>query len=190
MYYNPGMPSPSFQGQLLLASSRLVDPNFARSIVLMISHGKEGALGLVLNRPLEMTVKEACEQVLETTCDIEDPLHQGGPCEGPLMVLHTKPTAVQLEPEVVPGIHFTTDREKIEALLHDEEIAAKYFVGYSGWGPGQLETEIESGSWIRTAATKELIFDEKTDQWSRLMTASTLGQNIRPEQIPDDPSLN
>jgi putative transcriptional regulator len=184
------MANRSFQGQLLLASSRLADPNFARAVVLMISHGEEGSLGLVLNRPLEMTVKEACEQVLETTCDVEGTLHQGGPCEGPLMVLHTQMPALTVEPEVVPGVHFTTDREKIESLLRDAEITAKYFVGYSGWGPGQLEAEIEIGSWIRAGACKEQIFDEKTDQWSRLMTASTLGQNIRPEQIPDDPSMN
>jgi len=184
------MATGSFQGQLLLASSRLVDPNFARAVVLMVSHGEEGSLGLVLNRPLEMTVKEACEQVLETTCNIDGPLHQGGPCEGPLMVLHTQTAASGLEPEIVPGIHFTTDRGIIESLLNDADVTAKYFVGYSGWGPGQLEAEIEIGSWIRANANKELIFDDKTDQWARLMTASTLGQNIRPEQIPDDPSMN
>jgi putative transcriptional regulator len=184
------MASPSFQGQLLLASSRLADPNFARAVVLMVSHSEEGSLGLVLNRPLEMTVKEACEQALETTCDIDDALHQGGPCEGPLMVLHTQNAELKEETEVLPGVHFTTDREKIESLLRDADITAKYFVGYSGWGPGQLEAEIEVGSWIRAAASKEQIFGEKGDQWSRLMTASTLGQNIRPEQIPDDPSMN
>jgi putative transcriptional regulator len=184
------MATRSLQGHLLLASSRLVDPNFARAIVLMVSHGDEGALGLVLNRPLEMTVKEACEQVLETTCDIEGTLFQGGPCEGPLMVLHTKGSAIKMEAEVIPGVHFTTDRERIESLLRDGELTAKYFVGYSGWGPGQLEAEIETGSWIQAAACKQHIFDEKADQWSRLMTASTLGQNIRPEQIPDDPSMN
>jgi putative transcriptional regulator len=184
------MATRSYQGQLLLASSRLTDPNFARAVVLMISHGEQGSLGLVLNRPLEMTVKEACEQVLETTCDIDDCLHQGGPCEGPLMVLYTQSTDLKTESQVIPGIHFTTDREKIEALLGDPDITAKYFVGYSGWGPGQLEAEVELGSWISAAASRERIFDRKTDQWSRLMTASTLGQNIRPEQIPDDPSMN
>jgi len=180
----------SYQGQILLASSRLVDPNFSRAIVLMISHSEEGSLGLVLNRRLEMTVKEACEQVLETTCDIKDALHQGGPCEGPLMVLYTQTPSLTLEPEVIPGIQFTTDRERIETLLKAADLTAKFFVGYSGWGPGQLEAEIEVGSWIPAAASKEFIFDEKSDQWSRLMTASTLGQNIRPEQIPDDPSMN
>jgi putative transcriptional regulator len=184
------MANPSFQGQLLLASSRLADPNFARVVVLMISHGEEGSLGLVLNRPLEMTVKEACEQVLETSCDVDGTLFQGGPCEGPLMVLHTQTSAFKADPEVVPGVLFTTDREKIESLLRDADGEAKYFVGYSGWGAGQLEAEIETGSWILAAASQRLIFDENPEQWSRLMTASTLGQNIRPEQIPDDPSMN
>jgi putative transcriptional regulator len=136
----------SFKGQLLLSSSRLVDPNFARAIVFMISHSDEGSLGLVLNRPLEMTVKEACEQVLETTCDVHGTLYQGGPCEGPLMVLHTPTAGLSAEVEVVPGVCFTTDREKIESLLVDADVTAKYFVGYSGWGAGQLEAEIETGS--------------------------------------------
>jgi putative transcriptional regulator len=93
-------------------------------------------------------------------------------------------------PRIVPGVHFTTDRSQIETILCDPHITAKYFVGYSGWGPGQLEEEIESGSWIRAAGSKERIFDTNPDQWSRVTTASTLGQNIRPEQIPDDPSMN
>jgi putative transcriptional regulator len=180
----------SYQGQLLLASSRLADPNFARAVVLMVTHGDEGSLGLVLNRPLELTVKEACEQVLETDCDVEGNLYQGGPCEGPLMVLHTMPLEASTDPEVVPGVHFTTDRGRIEMLLHHCDVCSRFFVGYSGWGPGQLEKEIELGSWVRAQAGKEHIFDAKPDQWSRLMTASTFGQNLRVEQMPDDPSMN
>jgi putative transcriptional regulator len=182
--------SGSCKGQLLLSSSRLADPNFARSVVLMISHTEEGALGLVLNRPLEMTVQEACEQALEIECEVEGTLFQGGPVEGPLMVLHTDSASGSADQEVITGVHFTTDRERIEWLLREAEVQAKYFVGYSGWGPGQLEAEIESGSWIRATARKEQIFEAKVDQWSRLMTASTLGPNVRPEQIPDDPSMN
>jgi putative transcriptional regulator len=58
----------SLAGQLLLASRRLADPNFYRTVILMVQHGEDGALGLILNRPLEMTVKQACDDSLEVNC--------------------------------------------------------------------------------------------------------------------------
>jgi putative transcriptional regulator len=78
----------SLRGQLLLASRRLADPNFFHAVVLMVQHGEDGALGLVINRPLEVTIKQACDDSLEMVCETEGILHQGGPCQGPLMVLH------------------------------------------------------------------------------------------------------
>src|SRR5580698_10070881 len=75
----------SLKGQLLLASARLQDPNFLRSVVFLVQHGEEGALGLILNRPLETTVRQVCEQVSAASCAIEGQMHQGGPCEGLLM---------------------------------------------------------------------------------------------------------
>src|SRR3982751_5237695 len=101
----------SLKGHLLISSPRLMDPNFVRTVVLMVQHGEEGALGLILNRPLQATVRDVCEKVLETPCEIEAPLHQGGPCEGPLMVLHTDADGgIGGEVEVMPGVHFTAER--------------------------------------------------------------------------------
>jgi putative transcriptional regulator len=182
------VPEVLVQGQLLVASSRLMDPNFVRTVILLVRHGEDGSLGLVLNRPLEMTVREACDKVLETPCNAEGSLFQGGPCEGPLMAIHTRRKSS--EQEVLPGLHFTTDREKMENLLEAGGVRAKYFVGYSGWGPGQLEAEMETGSWITAPADAARVFDDNEEQWSRLMTELTLGKHIRPELIPDDPSVN
>ena len=128
----------SLQGQLLIASPRLVDPNFVRSIVVMVQHNDDGALGLIVNRPLQTTIKEVCEKALDIPCEIEAALHQGGPCEGPLMVVHTNET--QSDIEVFPGVYFTTDREKIEWLMNHNDGAIKFFVGYAGWAAGQLLT--------------------------------------------------
>src|SRR4051812_22214559 len=95
----------SLQGQILVASPKLVDPNFFHTVVLMVQHNDEGALGLVLNRPLQTTVKEMWEQVDEgTKCGVEGALHQGGPCEGALMVVHGEETCA--ESEVTGGIYF------------------------------------------------------------------------------------
>ena len=179
---------PSLQGKLLIASQALMDPNFVQTVILMVQHDENGALGLVLNRPLKTTVKEACEQALETTCELDGILYQGGPCEGPLMVLHPYDTAGQME--VVGGVHFTTQREQIEWLLGQGDAEARFFVGYSGWGAGQLENEMESGSWLTFDATKDLVFSEDDHRWRNLVKEITLGQWIDPKRIPEDPSVN
>jgi putative transcriptional regulator len=178
----------STQGKLLLASPRLADPNFARSVVLMIQHNEEGALGLILNRPLEITVKQACEQSLGEDCGIDEFLHQGGPCEGPLMVVHGN--ELEKDADVLPGVFFTTEKSKIESLLKQQIVSARYFVGYAGWSAGQLEAEMEIESWIIADAAPQLIFDQQPNLWLKLMRGRTLEQWIDPSRIPDDPTVN
>jgi putative transcriptional regulator len=180
----------SLKGQLLLASAKLVDPNFARAVVLMVQHDENGAMGLILNRPLQTSVQEVCSQQLNLVCAVDGPLHLGGPCEGPLMVLHTREIDAQLK--VIDEVYFTTDRAQIESLLIDGEATAKCFVGYAGWSPGQLEAEMETGSWLNLSATKDQIFPESggAKLWQKLMQKLTLGQWIDPERIPQDPNLN
>lgn len=187
----------SIQGQILLASRRLADPNFFRTVVLMIQHDEEGALGLILNRPLEMTVKQACDDSLGLDCQADGILHQGGPCQGPLMALHTHThthaadMGGQNRAEVLRGLFFSTDRDQLEWLLAQGRPSAKFFIGYSGWGAGQLEGEIESGSWLVTTATVQSVFEAgETERWSKLVTQLTLGRRIKTELIPDDPSVN
>ena len=97
-----GYPMKSLQGQLLIASPKLFDPNFFRSVILLVQHGENGALGLVLNRPLEMTIANAWEQVSEMPCEATGFLHQGGPCDGPLMVLHTDASIPEMP--VIPEV--------------------------------------------------------------------------------------
>lgn len=184
---------PSLKGQLLIAAPALADPNFARSVVLMVQHGEEGALGLVLNRPLETTVAEAWQQVNHESCDIPETvhLHQGGPCEGPLMVVHASQEHGQIS--VLKNLFFTTDKDMIEGLVNQRPGAMKFFVGYAGWGKGQLEREMEQGGWLTMPAGDEPVFAEVEDLWDRLMAlimkASAWGQ-VRPDLVPDDPSVN
>jgi len=178
----------STQGKLLLASPRLVDPNFARSVVLMIQHNEQGALGLILNRPLQISVQKACEESLGEPCEVEGVLHQGGPCEGPLMVLHGN--EMVKDADVLPGVFFTTEKSKIESLLKHQIGQARYFVGYAGWSPGQLEEEMELNSWIVADAASANVFDEKGNLWAKLMRQRLLGQWVDPSRIPDDPTVN
>src|SRR5262249_5161108 len=122
----------TLQGKLLIAAPSLEDPNFTRSVVLIVRHNDAGALGVILNRPLETPVAEAAGDALDEPFDVEGALHQGGPCDGPLMVVHTQEEAGEME--VADGMYFSVERDKVEWLLKNEEGHVKYFVGYAGWG--------------------------------------------------------
>jgi putative transcriptional regulator len=176
------------QGKLLIASPRLADPNFLHTVVLMIQHNNQGALGLVLNRPLDLTVRDACKDTLPQECDVNQPLHQGGPCQGPLMVVHGN--ELSKDSDVMPGVYFTTERAKIEALLKQPTATARYFVGYSGWGPGQLEAEMEIESWLVVPADMNLVFEGKSNLWSKLMARRMMDHPQDLSNIPDNPSMN
>jgi len=179
---------PSTQGKLLVASPRLADPNFLRAVLLMIQHSEQGAMGLILNRPLPMTVREACQQSVGEACAVEGVLHQGGPCEGPLMALHASELAK--DPEVLPGVFFTTERSKLESLLRQPNGQERFFVGYAGWAPGQLEAEMEIESWLVVPADPRIVFESKSNLWSKLMTQRIIGKQFDLSRIPDDPSVN
>lgn len=178
----------SLKGHFLIASPRLMDPNFARSVVLLLQHDENGAMGVIINRPLSITVKEACAQAAEIECEIESPLHAGGPCEGPLIALHTYPAAA--EAEVVDGVCFTMQRSTMEELLQQSPEPVKFIANYAGWAAGQLEAEIDEGSWLTAPARRDQIFAAADGLWDKLLTRLTLGQWINPDRIPDDPSLN
>src|SRR4051812_10819975 len=113
---DPIMVSP-LKGKVLVASHQLLDPNFARAIVLIVQHDENGAMGLVLNRALSTTVAEAWTQVSSVPYPNEDPLYQGGPCEGPLFVLHCDPNRAQME--VLDGIYLSSDADSVRALVDD-----------------------------------------------------------------------
>ena len=184
----------SLQGQLLIAAPSLIDPNFFRTVILLVQHGEEGALGLVLNRATGTTIREAWQQVSQSLCLREDVLHHGGPCEGPLMVLHTGDAHAQFQ--TPSGISCTTNRNDIEDLVaaNIDERPLKFFVNYSGWGEGQLESEIREGAWLIAPASLDQVFSLTGETlWRRLMNRAALMKAnpwLRPEQIPDDPSNN
>ena|SRR5688572_11999831 len=182
----------SLKGKLLIAATQLGDPNFAHTVTLIVQHDENGALGLTLNRPTETTVKEACSEALELPCVVEGVLYHGGPCKGgPLMVLHDR-AAGDDQIEVIAGVHFTTERADIESLFLDADARLKCFVGYSGWGPGQLEMEYEAGSWHTFPADSDQIFNslEGEEHYEKLIKKLTIGQWIDPEKIPEDPNVN
>jgi putative transcriptional regulator len=182
----------SLQGQLLLASPALMDPNFARSVILIVQHNDEGALGLVLNRPLETTIESAWEQVgEETECNVDGPLFKGGPCEGQVMVLHGQ--ADEAQGQVLEDVYFSAAKDQIERLVAEGEDPIRVFVGYAGWRDGQLEQEMEDGAWLPLPASAERVFADPDGMWEALMgyiARIAKFSFVDPKIIPDDPSLN
>jgi len=176
------------KGQILIASSRLMDPNFIHTVLLIVQHGEDGALGLVLNRPSDTPVQEACAEVLEESVTVAGLLYEGGPCEGPLMAIHTHKSAAEIP--VLDGVYFTTDRAKLQTLLANDQPHTRFFAGYAGWSPGQLEKEMEIGSWLALPANVGTIFSEDPALWTKLIQSAIAGRWIDPADQPDDPSVN
>jgi putative transcriptional regulator len=155
-----------------------------------VQHDEAGAMGVVINREMEISVREACQKLLNADCYIEGNLHQGGPCEGPLMAVHT--AQIFGDNAVTDELFFSTDKSNVEQLLVGSgpvETKSKFFIGYSGWTAGQLEGELKSGSWLITEARPDLVFTD-TDPWNTLRTRAALRDYVDPSRIPDDPSLN
>jgi len=188
----------SLKGHLLVAAPKLVDPNFFHSVVLIVQHDEERALGVVLNRPLQTTIREMWQEVSERECALEGPLHQGGPCEGPLMVVHGRQKFAEIE--VGDGVYFCTSRDRIEGLIEEggsetaiADIPMKFFVGYAGWTQGQLESEIAEGSWLTVTANAQAVFEGDEHLWTDLIRAlsrAAVTSMVDPKRIPDDPSVN
>jgi putative transcriptional regulator len=176
------------RGQFLIAASTLKDPNFHRTVVLIVRDDENGTFGLILNRPLETTVKDACASAMSIDCEIELPLHLGGPCEGLLTVVHSEEELGEIE--VLQGVFFTSEREKIERLLSDNPMPARYFAGYAGWSAGQLDAELETGSWLLTPGDQRLLFATSDDLWNRIITQVTIGKWVDVDRMPEDPSMN
>jgi putative transcriptional regulator len=182
----------SLQGQLLIASPHLPDPNFYRSVVLIVEHQEEGALGVILNRVGSRRLEEVWRTACESECRLRDHLRVGGPVEGPLMALFSD-SALEGH-EVVPGVYFSSERDVLESLVMQDESTCRIFSGYAGWGGGQLDEEMRVGGWLTAPAHRDHVFDKDEETlWQRVV--NTIGDeitrnalNIR--HVPTDPSCN
>ena len=175
---------------------QLIDPNFHRSVVLMLEHGSEGALGLVLNNPMPTTLREVAESLdLEWIGDPEERVRLGGPVE-PIRgwILHDQ-TGWDSEAEaIVEGLWLTTS---LDPILRDEntrfgadDARFLFLLGYAGWAGGQLEAEIAAGSWVmvpvigsddrRMGVDADFVFQtDPSEMWNRALGAI----GVSPERL-------
>lgn len=185
-------------GTLLIAPPTLGDPNFRRTVVLLCEHtAAEGSFGLVLSRPLG-------DVALGDVLDLDDlasrlggedyPLALGGPVQpDTLHYLHRHPSAVPGAREVADGVFWGGDFEDVKALLASGEADAqslRFFLGYSGWGAGQLQAEMDRDGWILARASADLVFPESTDDFWRRLMRQMGGEYALLSNFPDNPRMN
>ena len=148
----------SLQGQLLIAEPRLPDSSFFRSVVIMIQHSDDGASGLILNRPGNVSLSDIWQDVSDSPLARDKPIHIGGPVEGPLTALHNRMDLA--EQTVIEGVYLSMSRDSLDELLASDRGDICVFSGYAGWAPGQLENELSVGGWLLLQAQPEHVFGD------------------------------
>lgn len=158
----------SLTGQLLISGGGLYDANFRHTVVLIGAHHADGAVGVILNRPLEVTVHQAIPALAELT-GRDEALFEGGPVEPEQAVLLIEGAdAAILDLPLFGAVGFLTG--EVPADVKSTVRRARVFLGHAGWGGGQLESELEAGSWIVEPARADDVFTaEPRSLWRRLL---------------------
>ena len=182
----------SLKGQLVIASAQLTTPIFARAVILMLDHNDEGAIGVILNLPINTVVTDLSGKIFEENFEWSKPLHLGGPVPGSLTVLHTMEEFA--DQEVIPGVFVTLEAEAVQQVIRERPEPSLVIANYSGWGPGQLECEFDRDSWITLPATADHVFwNGDRDVWKVVMSqvnSRKLSELIGLKSVPADPSMN
>lgn len=178
---------PYLTGQLLIAMPSMSDERFARTVIYMCAHSPEGAMGLVLNQVLEsLSFGDLLEQLEIEDVDAEQmiPVHFGGPVEsGRGFVLHTSDYSQEATLDVGDDMALTATMDILKAIAKGNGPRRSLLaLGYAGWGPGQLESEIRANGWLQVPADDDLVFDNDfSKKWERAI--AKLG--IDPSMLSD-----
>lgn len=159
----------TLKNQLLIAMPSLEDPNFSRTVTYICEHSEQGAMGIVLNRPTELSLADVLKH-MEIEGDLgeagEQKVYLGGPVEeerGFVLHTHTEPWASTLA--INEDISVTTSRDILEAMACGKGPShALVALGYAGWGAGQLERELQDNAWLSGPADQSILFDLPPDQ--------------------------
>jgi putative transcriptional regulator len=181
--------SPLTKGKFLVAMPTLLDPNFRQTVVLLCEHGPDGALGLIVNRPTEVEVSTLIDDVPALAG--AERVFAGGPVAKNGMLVLCRGDASADNHAVLENVFLAQDL----AVLRRPELLGpngefRCFLGYSGWGSGQLEAELASGAWRLLDADSSLVFDAAPEAlWPEMMRR--LGRDWAVyASMPPDPSLN
>ncbi len=179
----------SLRGKLILASPTLLDPNFARTVVLIAEHTEEGAMGLVLNRPAAATVEEAVPDLAWLTGE-DAQVYVGGPvAETAVIVLAEFERPEMAGALIDEELGFIGTEADDPDALEGAIRRARVYAGHAGWGPGQLEDELQEDSWIVEPPRREEVFaDDAEGLWAAVLRRKGR-QYALLATMPLDPSL-
>jgi putative transcriptional regulator len=177
-------------GKLLIAEPFLDDPYFKRSVVLLTEHNENGTIGFILNKPIEIKLKDAVGELPP----IDSNIHLGGPvARETLHFLHTEGDLIDGSLEIMKGLFWGGNFETLKKLIELDKIkpeAVKFFVGYSGWEPKQLDKELELNSWIvLDGSVSSIMKRNTTNLWKDIL--KDMGKEFAViAEFPTDPTLN
>jgi putative transcriptional regulator len=177
-------------GILLIADPFLKDPNFLRTVVFLCEHQQQGSFGFVLNKQIEQTLGELVTDL--EGCNL--PVYYGGPVQmNTIHFLHQYPDLIPEAVKVNNDIYWGGNFETVTALIKNKSIdltKIKFFIGYSGWGDGQLTSELEEKSWLTVSASRKLVFNTVQDEIWKGSLQALGGEYEMMINFPIDPQLN
>jgi putative transcriptional regulator len=176
------------RGMFLVARRTLDGPHFGQSVVYLVEHGEDGTLGLIVNRSIDISLSEAVPGIEDKQATAHA-LYYGGPVGLPMiLMLMRSESATEGMEHVANGVYISSDQRVLDEILAAKKPASevRFYIGHSGWAAGQLDFELERGSWHVVAADTDAIFSSKTDSlWDRLI------ERLEPRgiQVDNRPSL-
>jgi len=177
-------------GILLISDPFLKDPNFMRTVVFLCEHREQGSFGFVLNRKYENTIDE----IIPDLEGFKMPVYYGGPVQtDTLHFLHQYPDEIPGSVEVIKGVYWGGDFDMVVQMIKKAEIdqnKIRFFVGYSGWGSGQLSDELTEKSWLTVKAIRKLVFHKKYEEIWKDALKQLGGDYEMMINFPIDPQLN
>ena len=177
-------------GSLLISEPFLVDSYFKRAVVLIGEHDEHGTVGFILNKPTDVKINDAVDDFP----DFDTPLYFGGPVDtDSLFYIHTLGDRLKGAREIAKGIFWGGDYDQLKFLIDTKQInphQIRFYAGYSGWEPKQLDVEIKEKSWLLSSATTQFTFsDESKSLWGQVLKSMGTEYAIL-ANFPEDPSLN
>ena len=177
-------------GILLIADPFLKDPNFLRSVVFLCEHKEAGSFGFVLNRQFENTLEELIPELEGHKL----PVYYGGPVQlDSIHFLHQYPDEIPGGKEILKGVFWGGDFDAVVDLVKKSAAnlnKIRFFIGYSGWSEGQLESELKEKTWLTVKATRKLIFHQDYEQLWKDSLKHMGGEYEMMANFPIDPQLN
>ena len=177
------------QGRILISEPLLTDTYFKRAVVLITEYSEEGAVGFVLNKSIDISLND----VLSDFPDFEAKVYVGGPvAKDTIHFLHTMGELIPNSVHVIDNIYWGGDFDSLKELINEGIVKlsqVRFFLGYSGWSPHQLDDEIKENAWLVTEVESKKIMSADKNTWKK--TLNDLGEKYQIwSNFPENPAMN